>query len=85
MLRVMVPDSDAGSVRFACSQAVEPVSPDPQSGDAGSVPLGMSAKDPIMPLVGYSGLQWHAAADEAPDTARYGLKGNRSQIHCRFW
>ena len=43
MLGVMVPDSDAGSVRFACSQAVEPVSPDPQSGD-GSVPLGMSAK-----------------------------------------
>ena len=44
MLGVMVPDSDAGSVRFACSQAVEPVSPDLQSGDAGSVPLGMSAK-----------------------------------------
>ena len=36
----------------------------------------------MMPLVGYSGIQWHAAADEAPDTARYGLKGNRSQIHC---
>ena len=35
-----------------------------------------------MPLVGYSGLQWHAAADEASDTARYGLKGNRNQIHC---